>query len=63
MHSKQDQEGHPCATLSSREWDPFLTDPYQLDLDIHILQSASQNVTMTFDGELFLHQWNELPLE
>lgn len=51
------------ADGSRLQLDPFLTEPYQLDLDIHILQSASQNVTMTFDGELFLHQWNETPLE
>ena len=51
------------ADGSKLQLDPFRQDPYQLDLDLHILQSATQNVTMTFDGELFLHQWNELPPE
>ncbi len=49
------------ADGSELQLDPFLEDPYQLDLDIHILQSATQNRTMTFGGELFLHQWNEEP--
>ena len=46
---------------SELQLDPFLPDPYQLDLEFHILQTATQNSTMTFDGELFLHQWNEEP--
>jgi hypothetical protein len=46
---------------SELQLDPFLDDPYQLDLDIHVLQTATQDSSMTFDGELFLHQWNEEP--
>ena len=36
-------------------------DTFQMDLAMHLLQDAPQGETLTFDAEVFLHQWNEEP--
>jgi hypothetical protein len=34
-------------------------DGFVMDLDMHVMQTAPQNATLTFDAEVCLHQWNE----